>query len=129
MSTHQRIWTLLIPALAAVLLYAHTFSADFVYDDRTLLELNPNFQSLEVVPRAFVTPYWELVNDDANAVGFYRPLAASLFATTWVISDGNPHFFHLISILLHAACAVALTMLCIALGWKRMVACAAGGLF
>ena len=129
MSTHQRIWTLLIPALAAILMYSHVFSADFVYDDRTLLELNPNFQSLEVVPRAFVTPYWELVNDDANAVGFYRPLAASLFATTWVISDGNPHFFHLISILLHAACAVALTMLCIALGWKRTVACAAGSLF
>jgi len=129
MSTHQRIWALLIPALAAILLYAHTFSADFVYDDRTLLELNPNFQSLELIPQAFVTPYWELVNSDAYAVGFYRPLAATMFATSWVVSDGNPHFFHLLSILLHAACAVAVSMLCIALGWRRSIACMAGTLF
>ena len=129
MSTHKRIWTLLIPALAAILLYAHTFSADFVYDDRTLLELNPNFQSLGIIPDAFVTPYWELVSDDANAVGFYRPLAATMFAASWVISDGNSHFFHLVSILLHAACAVALTLLCIALGWRITIACATGSLF
>jgi tetratricopeptide (TPR) repeat protein len=129
MSTHKRIWTLLIPALAAVLLYAHTFSADFVYDDRTLLELNPNFQSLGIIPKAFVAPYWELVNDEANAVGFYRPLAATLFTTSWVVSDGNSHFFHLVSILLNAACAVALTLLCMALGWKRTIACAAGSFF
>ncbi|MDE0585068.1 MAG: hypothetical protein OSB63_00425 [Planctomycetota bacterium] len=129
MSTHKRIWTLLIPALAAILLYAHTFSADFVYDDRTLLELNPNFQSLGIIPKAFITPYWELVNDEANAVGFYRPLAATVFTTSWVVSDGNSNFFHLVSILLHAACAVALTLLCMALGWKRTIACATGLFF
>jgi tetratricopeptide (TPR) repeat protein len=129
MSAHQRIWALLIPAIAAVLLYAHTFSADFVYDDRTLLELNPTMQSMDVVPKAFVTPFWELVDEDYYAVGFYRPLAATTFAATWVVSDGNPHIFHLLSILIHALCAVTLTLLCLSLGWRLPTACMAGTLF
>ncbi|MDP6963291.1 MAG: hypothetical protein QGF46_03905, partial [Planctomycetota bacterium] len=129
MLTNQRIWTLLLPAITAVLLFAHTYSGDFVYDDRTILELNPNFQTLAIIPDAFTTPYWELVSEDAFAVGFYRPLAASFFAASWVVSDGNPHFFHLVSILLHAACAVALTSLCLALGWRPKIACMAGTLF
>ncbi|MBC8370097.1 MAG: hypothetical protein H8E25_08855 [Planctomycetes bacterium] len=129
MSSHQRTWTLLIPALAAILLYAHTFTADFVYDDRALLELNPPFQSLEIIPKAFVTPFWELVDTDKYAAGFYRPLAATTFAASWAISDGDPRFFHLLSILLNAATAVAVSLLCIALGWKRSIACMAGTFF
>jgi tetratricopeptide (TPR) repeat protein len=120
---------LLWPALAAIVLFLPTLRGDFVYDDRALLSLNPQMQEWEVLGKGFTTPFWQLVDPDRDASGFYRPMAAVSFGTLWKVGGGQPWPFQLFGILLHAGCAVLLTRLMWQLGASPMAGMLGGLLF
>jgi tetratricopeptide (TPR) repeat protein len=110
-------------------LFAPVLQGDFVYDDRSLISLNPTMQDWSVIGKSFTTPYWELVDQSRFGSGFYRPLGAATLGTLWQLGSGSPWAFHLTSLLLHAACAAAVASLGLALGWRKSAAAAAGILF
>lgn len=127
--SRSRLFCLLVPALIGVALFAPVLQGDFVYDDRSLISLNPTMQDWSVLGKAFTTPYWELVDESRFGSGFYRPLGAATLGTLWQLGSGSPGVFHFASLLLHAACAAAVASLGLALGWRKSMAAAAGILF
>ncbi|MFK5956968.1 MAG: hypothetical protein QM477_11055 [Planctomycetota bacterium] len=127
--TTARLYALLFPAILACALFLSVLPGEFVYDDRSLLSLNPNFQDWSVVLKAFTTPYWELVDADRFSSGFYRPVGAAVLGSSWQLGGGNPMFFHGVSLLLHAACSMAVAALALSLGWRPLLAGCAGVIF
>ncbi|MDA1113195.1 MAG: hypothetical protein O3A95_02710 [Planctomycetota bacterium] len=127
--THARLYALLFPALLGCALFLSVLPGEFVYDDRSLLSLNPNFQEWSVVLKAFTTPYWELVDAERFSSGFYRPVGAAVLGAGWQLGNGDPIFFHGISLLLHAACSMAVAALALSFGWRPLLAGGAGILF
>lgn len=127
--TPARLYALLLPALLGIALFLPVLQGDFVYDDRSLLSLNPNFQEWSVIPKSFTTPYWELVDASRFSSGFYRPIGATVLALSWQFGGGEPLFFHLVSLFLHGACAMAVAALGLAIGWRPLLAAGAGVLF
>lgn len=127
--SRSRFLSLLVPAVIGLFLFAAVRGGDFVYDDRSLISLNPTMQEWSVIGQSMVTPYWELVDESRFGSGFYRPFGAAALGTLWQLGDGSPAAFHWFSILLHCACAAAVTSLAMALGWRRGGAIAAGVLF
>jgi tetratricopeptide (TPR) repeat protein len=110
-------------------LFVPVLGGDFVYDDRSLISLNPVMQDWSVLGKAFTTPYWELVDQSRFGSGFFRPLGAATLGTLWQLGKGSPEVFHFASLLLHAACAAAVASIGLALGWRKSAAAAAGILF
>lgn len=127
--TPARLYALLLPALVGIALFLPVLQGEFVYDDRSLLSLNPNFQEWAVIPKAFTTPYWELVDASRFSSGFYRPIGATVLAISWQFGGGEPLFFHMVSLFLHGACAMAVAALGLAIGWRPSLCAAAGLLF
>ena len=127
--TSSRLYALLFPAILGCALFLSVLPGDFVYDDRSLLSLNPNFQEWSVVLKAFTTPYWELVDAERFSSGFYRPVGATVLGAGWQLGNGEPMFFHGISLLLHAACSMAVAALALSFGWRPLLAGGAGILF
>lgn len=127
--TVDRIYALLLPALLGFALFQSVLPGDFVYDDRSLISLNPTFQEWSVVGKAFTTPYWELVDGSRFGSGFYRPVGASVLGIGWQLGGGEPLFYHMLSLLLHAGCSLAVAALGLSLGWRPLTAGCAGVLF
>ena len=120
----------LLPAAAAVLLFLPILGADFVYDDQVLLQENPSLRSWGTLWEGFTQPFWNLVPDPRrHGAGFYRPLGTAAFTILWKLGGGSPWPFHAASALLHGACAAAVALLALRLGWSAFAAGAAGLLF
>lgn len=105
----QRLWrwrhSLLIACLAFAA-YLPSFSGDFVFDDERFIEKNDAVTQLSAahVVRYFTDPSsHSIVGHD-----IYRPLRTLEFAVDWKLSGGRPWFFHLRSVLWHAAACVLL---------------------
>ncbi|HEX9793831.1 MAG TPA: hypothetical protein VGC54_07580, partial [Planctomycetota bacterium] len=127
-STARRL-AVLVPALAALLVFWPVLQAAFVYDDLPLLRHNAFVHSWSALWKAWTTPLWETVSETRYASGYHRPVGVVVFTLLHRIGGGAPWTFHLASILLHAACSALLARLALALGWRPLAAGAAGLLF
>lgn len=85
---------LLAVAVLAVGAYVGSLGHDFTYDDVHIIKNSKLLHSLGNWRAILRATWWE----DA----MYRPFTALTFAVDWTVSGGNPHWFHLINILLHA---------------------------
>ena len=94
-------------ALAAALAYANALGNGFVLDDGAIVRTNPLVTSPATAWRAFVSPYWP----EGIGAGQYRPLGILSFALDWLISDGDPRWFHAMNVLWHMIAAVAVWLL------------------
>lgn len=119
----------LVPALAAFLAFLPLLGGGFLYDDHELITRNPRLGQPEILVEAFGKPYWEVVSPERTAAGFYRPLAVWLLAANWLLFGDWAPGHHLVSLLLHAACAAALVALGLALGMSARLAGLAGFFF
>lgn len=90
-------------ALAALLVYANTLTAGFVYDDTTAIVPNPVLRGPFSLVRVFTTDIWGLGRADAWSVHTYRPLLTLSYALDRVVGGWQPWSFHLTNVLLHAA--------------------------
>jgi tetratricopeptide (TPR) repeat protein len=98
-------------ALFSVGLYLPATQYGFVWDDRTLITENSllaDSRPAEVFTRGF----W--AGSQANVAGphapYYRPLVTLSFWLDLNVSHTNPHWFHLVNLLLYALAATTITL-------------------
>jgi Flp pilus assembly protein TadD len=96
-----------LPALLAVLCFANSIPNDFAYDDRALVLDNPRITSLANVRAIWLSDWWKLVENEAEANPqrdrLYRPLTLFSFALNYAVHGYRPAGYHAVNILLHAA--------------------------
>jgi hypothetical protein len=98
---------LLVAVLTAALAYANALQNGFVLDDGAIVLRNPLVTSPETSWRAFFLPYWP----EPFGGGQYRPLGIVSLALDWLVSGGDPRWFHLVNVLWHVAATAAVWML------------------
>ena len=104
----KRSHALIIVAAAALAVYANSLWNGFAYDDIWIIGSNERVHQLRDQSRIWLTPYWPSFG---SQLGLYRPFAIFAFAVEWAISGGQPWFFHLINVLLHAGVSVLVYLL------------------
>ena len=93
----------LVIALLALAASATSLRNGFTYDDRWIIADNDRVHSVRALWRYFEESYWPM----KNGAGLYRPLIVLAYGVQWVLGAGSPFVFHLVNVLLAAACAVA----------------------
>jgi Flp pilus assembly protein TadD len=101
-------WSL-APALAALIVYAMTLSASFLYDDDAIIRTNRWVSDPGVLLQLPGKPL--LASSPVGTTNYYRPVVNVVYNLTWQAGGGRPFAFHLINILLHALNASLLLML------------------
>lgn len=100
-----RYMTELLIFLLASLLYSNTIFHDYVYDDVVLISRNSmTHAGVKALPDIFQSGYLSSYEVKTNFV--YRPLSKLVFAIEWQLFPGNPHFAHLVNVLLFAVTCV-----------------------
>lgn len=107
--------------VAAVLLYLPTLAFGWVYDDQTEVVGNLFIRSLAHLPTLFTTTMWAGAGMETF---LYRPLALVTHALNYQISGLAPWSYHLVNVVLHAAC----TLLVVRVGRLWGLGAAAAGL-
>ena len=93
---------------ATFLVYGPALRNGFVWDDTALVLRDPLIRSWRLIPEAF----GHFLFLDATASDFYRPMQRLTFTADYALHGfGAPWGWHLTSIALHAAAAVALYFL------------------
>ncbi|MFT5292305.1 MAG: tetratricopeptide (TPR) repeat protein, partial [Planctomycetota bacterium] len=83
-------------------LYLRALGGEFVYDDELLIERNPAITTLSDPIGLMTSPYWDFLDpDNADQIGYWRPLTALCNAVSWAIGNGATWAFHLVGILAH----------------------------
>src|SRR5260221_3716726 len=97
------------PAIAALVVYAATLSASFVYDDELLIRTNRWVQDAHVVAQLPFKPL--LAQPPAGTTNYYRPLVVVLYNLMWQAGGGRPVAFHLLNVVTHMCNATLLLQL------------------
>jgi protein O-mannosyl-transferase len=115
-------WNAAVVALLAGALYAVSLGGTYVYDDVPVVQHDSRLQ-----PKVRWGYLWTR-GYNRGVDRLYRPLVTTSYAIEWWLHGDRPWVFHLVNILLHAACSV-----CVAELARRMlgsrVGLAAGLLF
>ena len=94
-------------ALFAFLLYSNTLEHQFVLDDYSVIKENQLTKGgTSSLKEIFTSSYREGYGN--NEKNLYRPLTKVMFAIEWQLSPNNPHFHHLINVLMYAFVCVLL---------------------
>jgi Tfp pilus assembly protein PilF len=94
-------------ALFAFVLYGNTLNHGFVLDDYSIIKENQlTQQGTKALKEIFSSSYREGYANDEN--NLYRPLSKAMFAIEWQLSPNNPHFHHLVNVVLYALGCVLL---------------------
>jgi Tfp pilus assembly protein PilF len=97
----------LIIALFAFLLFSNTIKHGFVLDDYSVIKENQLTKGgTASLAKIFSNSYREGYGNNEN--NLYRPLTKAMFAIEWQLSPNNPHFHHIINILLYSLACVLL---------------------
>jgi tetratricopeptide (TPR) repeat protein len=94
-------------AVVAFLLYSNTLQHQFVLDDYSVIKENQLTKGgTSSLKEIFASSYREGYGNNEN--NLYRPLTKAMFAIEWQLSPNNPHFHHLINVLMYALVCVLL---------------------
>lgn len=114
-----------IAAAVAGMVYANSLANGWAGDDVYVVFDNPRVHSAGAALRAWFLSYWPPPYEGA---GLYRPLTVLTYGIEWSLAGGQPWFFHLGNVLLHAAASGL--VVAVALRWLPTPgALAAGVLF
>lgn len=106
----------LLAAALGFLLYANTLQHDYCLDDFSSIKENWVVKGgLKNIGTIFTTEYRYGVWSSPGSL--YRPIPLTLFAWQWQIAPDDPHFAHLINVLLYA-----LTGWLLWVTWRRILA-------
>ncbi len=100
----QGIFAPILLLVAALVSYAPALRDGFVWDDQALILRDPLIRSWRLISDGFE----HFLFTDAAASDFYRPLQRLSYTVDYAAFFLNPAGYHLVSILWHAAAAVAL---------------------
>jgi tetratricopeptide (TPR) repeat protein len=101
----RRVW-IFVAALALAVM-APALGGEFVWDDRTLLLDNRNVQDPARLGYALTHGFWD-ISTSRTSLGwnFYRPWVTLAYFTQFQLFGSAPWGYHLVSLVLHAACVV-----------------------
>ena len=99
----KKVAPLLLLALALIV-YAPALGNGFVWDDQALILRDPLIRSWRLIGEGFQ----HFLFTDAAASAFYRPLQRLSYTVDYAAFFQAPFGYHLVSILWHAAAAIAL---------------------
>ena len=116
----QRAGAILFIIVATLFVYWPAQRNGFVWDDTALVQRDPLIRSWRLIPEGFR----HFLFIDATASNFYRPLQRLSFTLDYALWDRSAGGWHLTSIYLHIAAAIALFSLAEKLLANRGWACA-----
>lgn len=93
-----------IVGLVAVGAFATSAGHEFVYDDVHIIVGNTQLHS--------VRNFASIVTDSWWPDALYRPVTQLSLALDWSVSNGDPRYFHLVNVFLHAVTSVLVLVLC-----------------
>jgi tetratricopeptide (TPR) repeat protein len=114
--------------LVSLLVFIHTVSFEFVYDDSRQILRNSWIRDWSKVGQFFTTDVWAFsrVNEGSN---YYRPLHMFVHAIGYHLSKFKPVGYHAINILLHIISTLLVARIGLQLTREKSLAIAAGLLF
>jgi hypothetical protein len=115
-------WRVSVLLCLAIGPYLNALSNDLVYDDHALITENAQVRSLD--PRDVLRP-----GLGRYAVEWYRPLTMYSFAVNYRLGASDPVGYHVVNVLLHAACVVLVYGLALKILDLPAAAGVAAGLF
>ena len=121
----QRAGAILFIIVATLFVYWPAQRNGFVWDDTALAQRDPLIRSWRLIPEGFR----HFLFIDATASNFYRPLQRVSFTVDYALWDRSAQGWHLTSIYLHLAAAIALFFLAEKLTASRGWACAIAALW
>jgi protein O-mannosyl-transferase len=122
------VWALALLCLVSLLIFIHTISFEFVFDDQTQILHNPWIRDWSKVGNFFTTDVWAFSRTD-EASNYYRPLHMFAHAVGYSLSELKPAGYHLINILLHILSTLLVAGIGVQLTRDKSIAVAAGLLF
>lgn len=78
----------------------------YAYDDLSIIVNNDRIQSLAGWWHLWMQPYWP----EHRGGGLYRPITVLSFSLQWVVGNGDPVVFHVVSVVLY-------TLVCATVFW------------
>ena len=103
----QRAGAILVIIVATLFVYWPAQRNGFVWDDTALVQRDPLIRSWRLIPEGFR----HFLFIDATASNFYRPLQRVSFTVDYALWDRSAGGWHLTSVYLHLAAAIALFFL------------------
>jgi protein O-mannosyl-transferase len=103
----QRVGAILVIIAATLFVYWPAQRNGFVWDDTALVQRDPLIRSWRLIPEGFR----HFLFIDATASNFYRPLQRLSFTADYALWNRNAGGWHLSSIYVHLAAAMALFFL------------------
>jgi hypothetical protein len=125
---------ILLLALLSCFAYANSLGGDFVFDDLDQVIENKDLRDWGNLSKAFTTHVWAFRDrpDILRApvpLPYYRPLFTVLFTVEYQLFGLWQQGWHLVSLLLHILCAIAVYYVLMLLARKSSVAIVSAALF
>src|SRR4026207_1280738 len=95
--------TTAIVAIIELAAAATSLRNSFAYDDIAIIATNAQVHDLSSWWKLFALPYWP----PPYGGSWFRPIAVLGYSLQWAIGNGSPLTFHIVSIALYSALAVA----------------------
>ncbi|KAI0240289.1 Protein O-mannosyl-transferase TMTC4 [Lamellibrachia satsuma] len=93
--------------IAAILCFANSYDADFVFDDSEAILNNHDLKPETTIGTVFTHDFWGQKVTSNTSHKSYRPLTVLTFKLNALVAGGlHPRGFHVINILLHAVVSV-----------------------
>lgn len=108
-------------ALAAIAVAIPGIGNGFAYDDVPIIVENTALHSLTTLPDRLLEPYWP--------AALFRPVTLAVLGVEWIAGGGDPLLFHLVNLVLYAAVAALVVLLCRRLGADPAASLVAGMVF
>ncbi len=120
----------ILVAAVAVVCFINVLPNDFCFDDIPVVRDSPKIQGDNQWAAIWTTDYWSQTQSESpHRDLLYRPVALSVIRLTRVIAGQGPLPFHLLSIALHALCAVLVAQLIRELGSSNLAGMVSGLVF
>jgi len=113
--------------LAAFLAHANSITPSFHWEDETIVSENVHIRTLKNIPHFFRPGYVNVY--ESGQGNRYRPLRTVTLALDYAFWKSDPRGYHLTNVLLHAAVAALVWLLCLLVSGSPFAALAAGLLF
>src|SRR5215510_495876 len=84
--------------VTAVAVYLNSLGGQFVFDDTSIIQNNPQIRSLDIMNLRNIlgSHYWQAV---AGQGGLYRPVVILSYALNYAADSLNPWGYHLVNVL------------------------------
>ncbi|MAB81156.1 MAG: hypothetical protein CMJ89_17560 [Planctomycetes bacterium] len=88
--------------LATAAVYWRSLAGELVYDDVLLVGRNPYITDLSHIGTAFTRGYWDFLEvENAEKIGYWRPLTAISLTLVWHFFEESPAAFHAACVAVH----------------------------